>query len=163
MEQNRGQSCIARMVCLLILVAVPGCSSLQLLDEKPVVKDVLVTVVGLDFRKMDLRFDVQVDNAGSGMLTVLGYDYDLHIEGQPFLKGESAAGFELKPHAVTAIPVPISIKFSDLVKKTSSLLGRSEVVYRIAVGLTVATPAGSFRLPFQKEGRLPLRAGAKQP
>jgi LEA14-like dessication related protein len=141
---------------LLFLLVLDSCSSLPLLTVKPEVKKVSVSLVGLDFRKVDLRFDVEVENAGAGSLAVAGYDYDLAIEGQPFLKGRSEAGFELKPHAMTTISVPISIRLADLFRQASSLLGRSDAAYSMTVGFLVKTPAGPFRLPFQKEGLLPL-------
>lgn len=144
------------LVCVLVMCGLGGCSVLSLMAEKPEVKSVSVTVVRVDFLKADLRFDVAINNAGSGSAVVSGYDYDLQLEGQPFLTGKAETGFELKPHAVTTIPVPVSIKFADLFKKVASLLGRSDVAYRLAIGLKVDTPVGTVRLPFQKEGRVPL-------
>ena len=143
-------------VCLLSLLALGGCGSVSLLTKKPEVKKVSVGLVGVDLRRLDLRFDVEVDNASAGSLTVSGYDYDLAIEGRPFLKGESDAGFELKPHAVTTIPVPVSIKLADLFRQFGSVIGRSDAAYRITAGFQIKTPVGVTRLPFQKEGRLPL-------
>lgn len=141
---------------VLVLLEFGGCSHLSFLTKKPEVMKVSVILVGLDLRKADLRFDVEVNNTSSGSMTVAGYDYELTIEGQAFLKGKSAAGFELKPHAVTTIPVPVSIKLADLFRQVSSLLGRSDAAYSIAVGFLVETPVGAFRLPFQKDGRVPL-------
>jgi LEA14-like dessication related protein len=143
-------------ICALSLLGLGGCASLPLLAKKPEVKKVSVSLVGLDLRKLDLRFDVEVDNAGAGSLTVSGYDYDLTIEGRPFLKGESHASFELKPHAVTTVSLPVSIKLADLFRQLASLIGRSDAAYRMAAGVQIKTPFGAVRLPFQKEGRLPL-------
>jgi LEA14-like dessication related protein len=143
-------------ICSVSLLALVGCVSLPLLAKKPGVKKVSVSLVGLDFRKLDLRFDVEVDNASAGLLAVSGYDYDLTIEGRPFLKGQSDLGFELKPHAVTTIPLPVSIKLADLFRHLASLVGRSDAAYRITAGFQIKTPVGEVRLPFQKEGRLPL-------
>ncbi len=144
------------LASVLVLLAFGGCGHLSFLTKKPEVKKVSVSLVGMDFRKIDLRFDVEVDNASAGSLTVAGYDYDLAIEGQPFLKGRSDVGFELKPRAVTTIPLPVSIKLADLFRQVSSLLGRSDAAYSVTVGFLIKTPAGTFRLPFQKEGRVPL-------
>lgn len=144
------------LVCVLVTCGLGGCSVLSLMAEKPEVKSVSVTVVRVNFLKADIRFDVAINNAGSGSAVVSGYDYDLQVEGKPFLTGKAETGFELKPHAVTTIPVPVSIKFADLFKRVTSLLGRSDVAYQLAVGLKIDMPVGTFRLPFQKEGRVPL-------
>lgn len=143
-------------ICPLLGLGAKGCASLQVLEKRPEVKAVSVAVVGLDFAKADLRFDVEVANSSDGALRIAGYDYDLQIEGQPFLTGMSETGFELKPQAVTVIPVPVSIRFADLFSKLAALKGRTEFSYNLAVALTVKTAVGEFRLPFQKEGRLSL-------
>jgi len=144
------------VICSLSLLTLGGCSSVSLLAKKPEVKKVSISLVRMDLRRLDLRFDVEVENASAGSLTVVGYDYDLAIEGQPFLKGKSDAGFELKPHAVTTIPLPVSIKLADVFRQLASLVGRSDAAYRITAGFQIKTPVGELRLPFQKEGRLPL-------
>lgn len=133
-----------------------GCGSFQWLVQRPEVKKVSVSVTGLDFQKADLRFDLEVENAGSGTLTVAGYDYELQVDGQPFLRGTSQAGFDLPPHAVTVVQVPVSVQYGDLLKKLVSLKGRAEVPYNLAVTLTVRTSLGEIHLPLQKEGRLPV-------
>lgn len=144
------------MTCSLSLLTIGGCSSVPLLAKKPEVKKVSISQVRMDLRKLDLWFDVEVDNASAGSLTVAGYDYDLAIEGQPFVKGKSDAGFELKPHAVTTIPLSVSIKLADVFRQLASLVGRSDAAYRITAWFQIKMPVGEVRLPFQKEGRLPL-------
>lgn len=163
MSRGRARGRPSRRVAPILAVALVtlglgGCGWVSLMAEKPEVQSVSVTVVRVDFRKAELRFDVTVNNAGSGSATVSGYDYDLQVEGQPFLAGKLDTGFELKPHAVTVIPVPVSIKFADLFKKAAHLLGRSEAAYRVIVGLQIKTSVGTFRLPFQKDGRVALPA-----
>lgn len=146
-------------VCLLPAFGASGCGSLQVLEKRPEVKAVSVTMVGLDFTKAEFRFDVEVANSSKGAMKIAGYDYDLRIEGRPFLTGMSVTGFELQPQAVTIIPVPVSIEYADLFSKLAALKGRTEVSYNLAVALTVQTAVGEFRLPFQKEGRLSLLKG----
>ncbi len=140
----------------LAALSLNGCTTLQDLIRRPTVKSVSMHVVGVDFQTLKLRFDVGVENGSSGTLMIAGYDYDLHIEGRPFLNGMSDEGIELKPRSVTTIPVPVVIPFSDLVKTLDSLKPRQDVAYDLAVALMVKTGLGNFRLPLQKEGRLPV-------
>lgn len=171
-ESNGGRRCqrharfqLVAFGCLglLLVLGASGCASLRVLEKRPEVKTVSVTVVGLNFAKADLRFDVEVANSSDGALRIAGYDYDLQIEGQPLLTGMSEASFELKPQAVTVVPVPVSIRFADVLSKLAALMGRTDVSYNLAVALTVKTAAGEFRLPFQKEGRLSLLQGLTLP
>ncbi len=141
---------------LVVCLTLGSCSSMPALIEKPRVTSVAMTVVGIDARKADLRFTVQVENPTPVSLTLAGYDYDLQIEGRPFLTGMSQVKHELKAGEVTAVPIPVSVKFAELFEKLPLFLGRTDVVCNLAVALTVKTSAGEFRLPFQKEERLPL-------
>jgi LEA14-like dessication related protein len=63
---------------------------------------------------------------------------------------------ELKPRSVTTIPVPVAIPFSDLLKTLDSVKSRQDVAYDLAVALMVKTGLGTYRVPVQKEGRLPV-------
>ena len=146
---------LAFPVCVSILVmTLNGCGSLTRVILKPEVKRVTMNVVGMDFEKADLMFDVEVENSGSTSVTIAGYDYDLEVEGQPFLSGMSHDSFQLKPNAVTLVQVPISIELHELFKQVGLLMTRSEVSYNLAVAMTVESPVGAFRMPFQKEGTI---------
>lgn len=140
----------------LAALTLDGCTTLQDLIQRPTVKTVAVSVVGVDFETLKLRFDVGVENGSSGTLMIAGYDYDLHIEGRPFLNGMSDKEIELKARSVTTIPVPVEIPFSDLLKTLDSLKSRQDVAYDLAVALMINTGLGHFRLPLQKQGRLPV-------
>ena len=146
-------------VCLLALAAscsLGGCRTVQGLTTKPQVRSVSVTVVAFDLRKIDLRFDVELLNPGDGEVKIAGYEYDLHLEGQPFLAGRSNEGFALTPHGTALVPLPVTLVFAELQRKLTALKGRGEASYRLDVTLLVETPLGLFRVPLNKEGCLPL-------
>jgi len=151
-----GRVCAVAASVALAAFSLDGCKSLQDLIQRPTVKGVAVSVVGVDFETLKLRFDVGVENGSSGTLAIAGYDYDLHIDGRPFLDGMSDTEIELKPRSVTTIPVPVVIPFSDLLKTLDAVTSRQDVAYDLAVALMVKTGLGNYRVPVQKAGRLPL-------
>jgi len=133
-----------------------GCRTVQGLTTPPKVRSVSMTVVGFDLRKIDLRFDVELLNPGDGEITMAGYEYELHLEGQPLLAGRSNAGFALTPHGTALVSLPITLVFAELQRKLAALRGRGETSYRLDVTLLMDTPLGAFRFPLTKEGCLSL-------
>ena len=146
---------IGAWACVLALaasVSLDGCRTVQGLNTKPQVQSVSVKVVAFDLRKIDLRFDVELLNPGDGEMNVKGYDYELHLEGQPLLAGRSNAGFALAPRGTARVAVPVTLALADLQRALAALKGRGEVAYRLAVTLLIDTPLGAFRFPLTKDG-----------
>jgi LEA14-like dessication related protein len=131
-----------------------GCRTVQGLTTQPKVQSVSATVVTFDLRRMDLRFDMELLNPGDGEITIAGYEYDLHLEGQPLLAGRSATGFVLPPHGTATVSLPVTLVFAELQRKLAALRDRGEAAYRLAVTLLVDTPLGAFRFPLTKDGCL---------
>ncbi len=148
--------CAVAAGAVVAALSLNACTTLQELIQRPTVKSVTMHVVSVDFETLKLRFDVGVENGSSGTLMVAGYDYDLHIDGRPFLNGMSDEEVELKPRSITTIPVPVVLTFSDLSKTLDAVKSRQDVAYDLAVALMVKTGLGNFRVPLQKEGRLPV-------
>lgn len=139
-----------------VALGLGGCRTVHGLTTKPQVQSVSVTVVAFDLRKINLRFDVELLNPGDGEITIAGYEYDLHLEGQPFLAGRSNEGFALTPHGTALVPLPVTLIFAELQRKLTALKGRGEASYRLDVTLLADTPLGIIRVPLKKEGCLPL-------
>lgn len=147
---------LACVVAVAAALGLGGCRTVQGLTTKPKVQSVTMTVVAFDLRKIELRFDVELSNPGDGEIKIAGYEYDLQIEGQPFLAGSSQDSYELAPHGVTRVPLPVTIAFADLRKNLTALTGRGAVSYNLAVVLMLDTPVGTFRFPLTKEGCVSL-------
>lgn len=142
------------VACGLFLMGATACGSLQAMTAKPDLRNVSVQVVRLDLRKADLRIDVQIANNASAPLTIAGYDYDLKIDGHPFLNGVSDTAVELSPQTVTTVQIPVSIDLADLFKKLHAIKWESDLPYRFAATLRIQTPLGVRSLSFQKDGLL---------
>jgi len=146
---------VGAWACVLALAAsfgLAGCRTVEGLTTKPVVQSVTVTVGAFDLRRINLRFDVELLNPGDGEMNVKGYDYELQIEGLPFVSGASQEGFALAPRGTARVPVPIALPLADLQRTLAALNSRGEVTYRLAVTLRIDTPLGAFRFPLAKDG-----------
>lgn len=139
-----------------VLCAVPGCRTVEGLTTKPEVRSVSAVVTGLDLRGMTLRLDVELKNPGDGELTIAGYDYALQLEGRPFLAGQSRERVQLPPRGTARAPVPVELVWADLQNRLTMLNGRGDAAYALALSLLVETPVGTFRVPFNRDGCLPL-------
>lgn len=144
----------AGAVGFALALGLAGCGYLQL--QRPAVTSGSVTVERADFEKADLLVTLDIQNPNPSTLVIAGYTYDLQVESQPFLKGVSDTEFELKPRDVTAVRVPVSIRFSDLLDKLAALKGKPDAGYLLHVSLAVKTPVGEIPLSFQKGGRVPV-------
>jgi len=153
---NGAAGLLAGAAAVVLILSFGGCRTVQGLTTKPQVQSVSVTVVAFDLRKIDLRFDVELLNPGDGEITIAGYEYDLHLEGQPLLAGRSNEGFALTPHGTALVPLPVTLVFAELQRKLTALKGRGEASYRLDVTLLVDIPLGIIRVPLKKEGCLPL-------
>ena len=149
---NGAAGFLASAVAITLAFGFGGCRTVQGLATPPKVRSVTATVVAFDLRKMDLRFDVELLNPGDGEMNVTGYEYDLHLEGQPFLAGKSDTGFVLPPRGTALVSLPVTLMFAELQRKLAVLGGRGEAAYRLAVTLLVDTPLGVFRFPLTKDG-----------
>ena len=147
-------SLLTALACATVLVSITACGSLQAMTMKPDLRNVSVQVVRLDLRKADLRIDLQIANNASAPLTIAGYDYDLRIDGHPFLSGTSDTLVELSPQTVTTVQIPVSIDLADLFKKLHAIKWESDLPYRFAATLRIETPFGMRSLAFQKDGLL---------
>ena len=72
-------TCVSRCWCVavaypvsvsILVMTLYGCGSLASVIVKPEVKRVTMNVVGMDFEKADLMFDVEVENSGPTSVTV---------------------------------------------------------------------------------------------
>ena len=149
----------ARSSCALlaaVLLVLPACRTVEGLTTKPEIRSVSVMIARLDLRGMALRLDVELNNPGDGELTIAGYDYALQLEKQPFLAGQSRERVQLPPRGTARVPVPVDVIWSELQSKLAMLKGKGDAAYALALSLLVETPVGTFRVPLNREGCLPL-------
>jgi LEA14-like dessication related protein len=152
----------SRYLVLLIIVLIQGCSSLEQAGElvsgtKPTGEVKGVKLSRLDFKGIDLVFDLQVDNPNPVKITLDHLDYELKLLNRSFLTGEQGMGMSLPANGLSQVKLPVRMEFEKLLSSYKELSKRDELPYQIALGLGFDVPLlGRIRLPVQYQGRLPI-------
>lgn len=153
---------ILLFMILLTLSLLQGCSSLDQVNRvmdgrKPTAQVEGVRLDGLDLAGVDLVFDVGIDNPNPFSIDLTGFDYDLQLFDQSFIKGRQTHGLSLAARSGSRIELPLRLDFKRLLRSYRQLQGVDEASYRLDLGLGFQMPViGSMRLPVDIEGRFPV-------
>ncbi len=111
---------------------------------------------------LPLQCTLVVDNPNPQDLRVLGYDYELWLEGQKVIQGESREEVTLPARGQTLVTVPILLKLRTLPRLLPAVLQDEKLSYQIAGGVRLASLLGGFRAPFRVQGRMTPKEGLEQ-
>ena len=117
----------------------------------------LPTVQGLP-----LECALLVENPNPQDLKVLGYDYELWLQGQRVIQGESQEAVTLPARGETVVRVPILLKLKALPRILPAVLKEEKLDYQIAGGVRLGSLLGGFRVPFRAQGRMTPKEGLEQ-
>jgi len=150
---------------IFVLMIMPflfiGCSEvLNLLNQmnvqEPRVNFSKVKMTGLSFDKVDLLFDINIDNPNDLGISLAGFDYDLFLNENSFIKGDQQNGLEIKAKSQEIIQLPISLNYLDIYKTFTSIKELDSINYQLKTGLSFNLPVlGDIRLPISKSGSVP--------
>jgi len=129
----------------------------QLDIQKPqvAVKDARLT--SLSFDHVDLLFDVNINNPNSVGITMAGFDYELLINDNSFVKGDKQDRIEVKANGENRFDFPVSLQFSDLFQSIKSMIEQDSSGYQMKFGLLFDLPVlGKTKIPVSHSGSLPV-------
>jgi len=150
---------------LLILMAVSalllsGCESLRdVVDaiHKPKVRIAAAELEALSFSGLTLRFDVEIRNPNPIGISLSGFDYELQIEGTPFVSGEVEEKVTVAARGRSIVALPVELGFEELVGTIRELEDRAEAACKLTSGFSFDLPVlGRVRIPVSKEGSVPI-------
>ena len=135
------------------------CAAIQELVniQKPqiTVKDVRLT--GLNLQKIDLAFDVNIQNPNALSATLAGFDYDFQLGGSSFITGSQDKQLTIESMGQSQVEIPISLTFKEIYETYQSLKNQDSTNYKLACGLMFDLPVlGRTRIPVSKSGDVPL-------
>jgi LEA14-like dessication related protein len=148
-----------------LLVCLTGCGVRQLARgelEAPKVKFQSLAVGLPTGHGLPLDCTLLVENPNSQDLRVLGYDYELQLEGRMVIQGESREAVTLPARGQTLVTVPILLKLKALPVLLPAVLRQEPINYQISGGVRLASLLGGFRVPFQAAGRMTPKEGMEQ-
>ena len=124
---------------------------------KPTAKVTGMRLANIDFDKVDLIFDLAVENKNPIALDIAGLDYDLKIENQSLVSGVTAQAIKIQANSTSPVQLPISLKFDDLKKLPGELRNKDNFAYQLDTIFNVNLPIiGNYALPVSKQGELPV-------
>jgi len=148
------------VVCsLAVSLLVLSCAGLQTKDlvKKPEIAVQDVRFSEVTFESIGMMLNLAVKNPNVFGVRVAGYDYDLKVAGNHFLKGEQPLTTSIPAGGNAAVDVPVTMNLADIYKTFSSLAGADDAPYRIDAGVVCELPIlGKIRIPVSKEGTFPL-------
>ncbi|WP_372636395.1 LEA type 2 family protein [Fodinibius sp.] len=145
---------------LLLPLLIGGCKALQDFAnsiQKPRLSVDNVRVTGFNFQQMELTYDIKVENPNSVAVRMLGYDYNLDLNGNTFISGDQAEKIEIEASGESIFQVPMTLNFSDLYRTASGLSDQDETSYHFLSHLRFDLPVlGATEIPVQNRGTIPL-------
>ncbi|MFN2398454.1 MAG: LEA type 2 family protein [Gemmatimonadaceae bacterium] len=135
------------------LIAVSGCKTFGRDFAEPVVtfKDVKVNGVGLTGGSVDVVLNVYNPNGYD--LNATRMTYNLLVDSIPFGNGATAQRFVVQERDSAEVRLPLEFKWAGLSTAARELLNTGSVNYRVMGELTVGSPVGEFRIPYDRTGR----------
>jgi LEA14-like dessication related protein len=153
------------MLAAGVLVCLGGCGVQQLTRgelEPPRVKFQSLGVGLPTGQGLPLECSLLVENPNPQDLRVLGYDYELRLEGQKVIQGESQEAVTLPARGQTLVNVPILVKLQALSRFLPAVLQEEKLNYQISGGVRLASLLGGFRVPFSFQGKMTPKEGREQ-
>jgi LEA14-like dessication related protein len=125
--------------------------------QKPSVKIAQTRLSALSFEQVDLVFDIEIDNPNSMGVSLAGFDYDLLLNNQSFLKGDQQKQMEIKAQDKATIEFPLTLQFHDIYTTYQRLKSEDEIGYTLKTGFSFDLPVlGVVRIPVSASGRVPM-------
>ncbi len=153
------------MLTTCVLACLGGCGVQQLTrgELEPPKVALQSLALGLPTAQgLPLECTLLVDNPNPQDLRVLGYDYELKLEGQQVLQGESREEVTLPARGQALVTVPILLKLRALPGLLPSILKEEKLNYQVAGGVRLASLLGGFRVPFLFQGQMTPKEGREQ-
>ena len=146
---------------ILILSLLSSCQQLlqmmqQMNVQKPLVHVKEVKITGLSLKGIDLDFKMDIKNPNTVGITLAGFDYELLIDQNRFLKGQQNKTIKIESKGQSEVTIPVSLTFKQLFQTFKSLKDADSIKYTLKSGFSFNVPVlGKVRIPVQTTRRIP--------
>jgi LEA14-like dessication related protein len=141
-------------------LGVYGCATIgRNAFAEPVVtlRDVKLQGIGMTGGSFDVLLSVY--NPNGYRLDATQLNYNLFVDTLRFANGTLSQRFTVQEKDSTIVTVPINFTYAGVGEAGRQLLNTGSVNYRVAGDVTVATPVGSFKVPYDRTGRFSTLGG----
>jgi LEA14-like dessication related protein len=143
------------LTATLLAVIMGGCASLDI-GGGPEVRAVRPRITGIDFRGVDLAFDVDVNNPYPMAIRSPEFRYGLDIEGAQFLESTGSSRIDLPALRTGTMTLPVRLSYANLWRTFKNLAGAAEVPYTLRGEIFTSALGQSFALPVRHSGTFPV-------
>jgi LEA14-like dessication related protein len=150
---------IQKLSLLFIILVLTGCAELAKHADtiKPTARLAGARLANINFDKVDLVFDLEVENKNPITLDLAGLDYDFKVENQSLVSGVTAKAIKLKANGISPVELPVTLKFDDLKKLPGELWNKDKLAYDLQTTFNIMLPIiGNYAVPVSKQGELPV-------
>lgn len=139
---------------LLVAAALAGCGRLaRSAFRQPIValQDVVVKGVGTQGGALDVV--LAVENPNDYRLDATRLTYRVYADSLSVAEGAVDQRVTLPEKRTTAVTLPVTFTFRELMAAASVLMRQGAVDYRVVGEVTLATPFGRITRPYEGRGR----------
>ena len=140
-----------------------GCASVgrnAFAEPTVTLRDVKLQGIGLTGGSFDVILSVY--NPNGYRLDADQINYNLFVDSLRFANGTLNQRFTVQEKDSTLVTVPISFSYAGVGEAGRQLLNTGSVNYRVNGYVNVATPVGSFKVPYDRTGRFSTLGGASR-
>jgi len=152
---------VALAALLPAFLQVWGCGVRRLARGELSPPEVRLKGVGLQppgTQGLPLTVVLAVTNPNPETIKVLGYDYEVWVEGHSVAKGAADRAVILPANGEATVAVPVVLKLRNIPTLLPKVLGEEKLAVEIAGGLRLPQTLG-FRVPFRFRERLSPKEG----
>jgi LEA14-like dessication related protein len=118
-----------------------------------------VTVYPPESQYWPLTARLRLHNPNPEPLRILGYDYEVAIEGTELVRGESLDAITLPAAGENLVEIPVLLKLTAVPNALKALLLQERLRYEISGGFRLASVLGGFRVPYHFRGEITRQEG----
>jgi LEA14-like dessication related protein len=146
---------LAAVLCL----SFSSCAGLGKAVERPRVRVLGVEVSHVSLESADLVFDLEVENHNRFSFVLETVDYRVRINEEPLLDGRQDLRAEIAAHGASEVELPVTLRFTDIVRVLRSLKGERHAGYDLDAVLGFSIPiVGRLSIPVRQKGDVSLDA-----
>lgn len=150
------------MFALTSLLVLPACakwgliSGLNLEPYTPKVSFNQLKILDVDFKRIDTRFVLDVENPNPLEIKAASLTWDLDLDGRSFLSGALSEGLSLNARQTSKVTIDVSTKFKAILDTFTGLQGQDSIPFKLSGKIGFNTPLGEIKVPYKAQGEFPV-------
>ncbi|HRX87015.1 MAG TPA: LEA type 2 family protein [Phycisphaerae bacterium] len=146
-----------KAVCIC---GVMGCSLAGMLagcaEAKPRIDSVTPRITGIDWRGVDVTFDIAVKNPLPIQLRAPGGHYAIEVGNSEIARADDVPPIAVASRSRGIVPLPARFEYTEVLALIRDGQDADEIPYRISGALALEAAGVSVEAPFSHDGELPV-------